>query len=281
MKDITLKSLLVLALASRIHAGGVTEISLSKEIQYQQSSATLATRLAAKDYPYSFAAEVDGDSREYTVALSPKPKITLPSSSKFKEIYRLKPALGLGSDDDDGWNFGYTDAKSFQNWGTRTKAEFDAAFPNGNYVFSVQGKLIVLSLSEGSYPPAPVAVLDGGRWQDGVYYISAKKALKISSGVYPNYGTNVNDYISLDLEDDTADKELFDDNQVAKKLIGGPKVSSSKSLSRTIPANTLKSGHTYYLGSSFGAIVSQSNVLPKCMSIAYFGTETTVKIIAE
>lgn len=274
-------ALLALAVATPSHADFVREIALSKEIQYQQTTADTVTRIPAKNYPYSFAAEVDGDTRDFTVALSPAPKVTLPAASTFKEFYRLKPALGLGSDDDDGWNFGYIGAESFQNWGTKTKAEFDAVFPNGNYVFSVQGKLITLSLSQGSYPPAPVVVLKGGRWEGGAYRISAKKALTINSGVYPNYGTNMNDYISLDLEDDTADEELFDDNQVAKKLIGGPKVSTLKSLSRTIPANTLKSGHTYYLGSSFGAIVSQSSVLPKCMSIAFFGTETTVKIIAE
>jgi hypothetical protein len=274
-------ALLALTVATPSHADFVREIALSKEILYQQSTAGTATRIPAKDYPYSFAAEVDGDTRDFTADLSPVPKVTLPAASTFKEFYRLKPALGLGTDDDDGWNFGYSGAESFQNWGTKTKAEFDAVFPNGNYVFSVQGKLITLSLSQGSYPPAPVVVLKGGRWDEGAYRVSAGKSLAISSSVYQKYGSNVNDSISLGLEDDETGDTIFDDNQVAKKLTGGPEVSTSKSLSRTIPSNTLKAGHTYYLDCTFTAIVSQSNVLPKCMSIAYFGSETAVKIIAE
>lgn len=141
--------------------------------------------------------------------------------------------------------------------------------------------MITLSLSQGTYPPAPVVVLKGGRWEDGAYRISTGKSLAISSGVYQKYGSNLNDGISLGLEDDDTGDTIFDDNQAAKKLTGGPKVSTSKSLSRTIPANNLKAGNTYYLDCSFIAIVSQSNVLPKCMSIAYFGAETVVKIIAE
>lgn len=272
---------LAFALTTQSQADFVREISLSKEIQYRQTTAGAATRLPSSNFPYSFAAEVDGDTRAFTLGLSPIPKLTLPAASTFKKFYRLTPALGLGSDEDDGWNFGYVGKDSFDNWGTKTKAEFDAIFPNGNYVFKVQGKLILLSLSEGAYPPAPVVVLKGGRWENGAYRISSGKSLTISSGVYPKYGTNVNDSISLGLEDDDTGDTIFDDNQVAKKLTGGPKVSTSKSLSRTIPANTLEAGHTYYLDCSFSAIVSQNNVLPKCMSIAYFGTETLVKIVAE
>ena len=281
MHPTTSSALLALLVITPSHAGFVTEISLSKEVQYQQSSATTVSRLAAKNYPYSFAAEVNGDTRAFTVSLSPKPKVTLPITSKFVELYHLKPALGLGPDNDDGWNFGYVGKGDFDNWGTKTKAELDSAFPNGNYLFTVQGRVINLSLPKDTYPPAPVVILKGGRWEGGEYHIDASKPLIINSGIYPNYGKNLNDYISLDLEDDTSGDELFDDNQIAKKLVGGPKVSTSKSHSRTLAANALEAGHVYYLGSSFGAIVGQSSAMPKCQSIAFFGTETTVKIVAE
>jgi hypothetical protein len=36
----------------------------------------------------------------------------------------------------------------------------------------------------------PVVVLEGGRWQDGAYHISTKKALSINSGVYQKYGSS-------------------------------------------------------------------------------------------
>ncbi|MES2474804.1 MAG: hypothetical protein V4640_03415 [Verrucomicrobiota bacterium] len=273
--------LFALAFATQSYGNFVREISLSKEIQYEQTTSGAATQSPSRYYPYSFAAEVDGDTRAFTVSLSPKPKVTLPIASKFRKFYHLKPALGLGSDSDDGWNFGYVGKDSFDNWGTKTQAELDSVFPNGKYIFSVQRKLVILSLSEGTYPPAPVVKLKGGRWEDGAYRISTKKSLVIDSGVYQKYGANLNDSISLGLEDDDTGDSIFDANQVAKKLIGGPKVSISKSLSRTVPANTLEAGHTYYLDCSFSAIVSQSRVLPKCMSIAYFGSETLVKIIAE
>jgi|GEM_PF-6187195 len=281
MITVTSRALLALALVTPSQADSVKEISLSKEVQYNQTSASVVTRLSARDYPYSFAAEVNGDSRAFTVSLSPKPKVTLPSTSKFVEMYHQKPALGLDSASDGGWNFGYVGKEYFDNWGTKTKAEFDSAFPNGNYIFTVQGRMINLSLPKDTYPPAPVIVLKGGRWEGGEYHLAASKALDINSGIYPNYGRNLNDYISLDLENDTSGEELFDDNQIAKKLVGGPKVSTSKSHSRTIPAGSLEAGHVYYLGSSFGAIVGQSTAMPKCMSIAFFGTETTVKIVAE
>ena len=56
--------------------------------------------------------------------------------------------------------------------------------------------------------------------------------------------------------------------------------SSVTTVSR-ISANSLEAGHVYFLGSSFGAIVGQSSAMPKCLSIASFGTETTIKIVAE
>ncbi|MEO5713315.1 MAG: hypothetical protein ABIT37_07485 [Luteolibacter sp.] len=279
MTTATSSTLLVLTLVAQANAGFVSEISLSKEIQYKQTSASAVNRLPARAYPYSFAAEVNGNTRPFTETL--KPKVTLPGTSKFMALYHEKPALGLDSAKDGGWNFGYVGKEEFDNWGTKTKAELDAAFPSGTYTFTVQGKVVRLSLPNDTYPPAPVVVLKGGRWQDGEYHIAANKALTINSGICPKYGTNLNDYISLDLEDDTSGEELFDDNQIAKKLSGGPTVSKTKSLSRTIPAHSLEAGHTYYLGSSFGAIMSISKVIPKCVSIAFFGTETTVKIVAE
>ena len=82
-------TLLALALATTSRADFVREIALSKEILYQQTTAGAATRIPAKNYPYSFAAEVDGDTRDFTVALSPAPKVTVHRNSRFASCVQL------------------------------------------------------------------------------------------------------------------------------------------------------------------------------------------------
>jgi hypothetical protein len=272
---------LIASLTAPLLAGPVKFVFLSKDIDYQQTSAKRVTVLPGDWLPYSFAAEVDGDDRSSVALLSPKPSIKLPANSKFVKLYNEKPSLGLGSDDDDGWNFGYVGHEDFDNWGTSTKAEIDQAFPNGNYVFTVEGKTINLSLPRDSYPTAPKLTLTGGRWMGGAYRIKSNQTFTINSGTYTRYGTNLNDFLELGLENDSTGEDIFEQIQVAKKLAGGPPVSTAKFITKRIPANTLKAGDTYYLSAGYGAIVSQSSALPGATAVATYGVHTEVKVIVE
>lgn len=274
-------ALLIASLTAPLLAGPVKFVLLSKDIDYQQTSATRVTVLPAKWYPYSFAAEVDGEDRSSVATLRPKPALKLPANSKFTELYNLKPSLGLGSDGDDGWNFGYVGSESFDNWGMVTKSQLDSAFPNGNYVFTVDGKTINLSLPRDSYAAAPKLKLSGGSWVGGAYRIKSNQVFTVNSGTYTGYGTHINDFLEMGLENDSTGEDVFDQIQVAKKLAGGPPVSASKSISRTIPANTLQAGNTYYLSAGYGAVVSQSTALPGALAVASYGVFTEVKVIVE
>lgn len=273
--------LLVPALAGSLLAGPVNFIFLAKEIEYQQTSATKVSTIPSDWLPYGFTAEVEGEDRASVSLLSPKPTLKLPPNSRFQKIYNLKPALGLGEDDDDGWNFGYVGKDEFDNWGTRTKSELDSAFPNGNYIFTVQGKTINLSLPRDTYPTAPKLILSGGRWAGGAYRIKANRALTVNSGTYAGYGTHLNDYLGLDMENDTTGDDVFEQGQVAKKLAGGPPVAKGKSIIRKVPANKLKAGNTYYIYATYTAIVSQSTALPGATAIGSYEVSTEVKVVVE
>jgi hypothetical protein len=259
----------------------VNFIFLSKEIYYQQSSATRVSVAPSDDLPYGFSAEVECDSRAIAATLKPKPTIKLPTSSKFMKMYGAEPALGLGNGSDDGWYFGFEGKEEFDNWGTFTKKENDEAFPNGNYVFTVQGKTINLSLPRDSYPTAPKLTLSGGSWVGGAYRIKSNQVFTISSGTYSGYGTHLNDFLNLNMENDNTGDDVFDQVQVAKKLAGGPPVFVAKSITRKVPANTLKSGNTYYLSAGYGAIVSQSTALPGATAIGSYSVSTDIKVIVE
>jgi hypothetical protein len=275
-------ALLVSSLAGPLVAGPVKFIFLSKDIEYEQTSATKVATIPNSWLPFGFSAEVDGEDRASIARLSPKPTVKLPPNAKFSSIYNgLKPSLGLGEDDDDGWNFGFVGKDEFDNWGTQTKSELDSAFPNGNYVFRVQGRTINLSLPRDTYPTAPKLKLTGGRWVKGVYRIKANQTLTVNTGNYTAYGTHLNNYIDLDMENDDTGEEVFEQAQVAKKLAGGPPVSASKSITKRIPAKNLQAGDTYYLSAGYGAIVSQSSAMPGATAIASYGVSTEVKVIVD
>jgi hypothetical protein len=281
--NLSASAVLFTALAGSICAGPVKFISLSKDIEYVQSSLTKVNLLPPSWRPFAFNADVDGDNRASIAKLSPKPTIKLPANSGFESLYNLKPSLGLGQDDDDGWNFGFVKKgnleSEFDNWGTNTKSELDSAFPNGNYVFTVQGKTINLSLPRDTYPTAPKLTLSGGRWVNEEYRIKANQALTVNSGTYTGYGTHLNDYINIDMESD--DEDVFEQGQVTKKLAGGPPQSSAKSITKKVPANTLTAGTTYYVSVAFGSIVSQSTALPGATAIASYGVSTEVRVVVE
>lgn len=274
-------ALLVSSLAGPLVAGPVKFIFLSKNIENEQTSANKVSVLPSTWLPYGFAAEVDGEDRSSVALLNPIPTIKLPPNSKFKATHKSEPALGLGQDSDDGWNFGFAGKDEFDNWGSSSKAKNDSLFPNGNYIFTVEGKTINLSLPRDSYPTAPKLVLSGGRWAKGAYRIKTNQVLTINSGTYAGYGTHLNDYLGLDMENDATGNGVFDQGQVAKKLAGGPPVSKNKFIIRTVPANTLKAGTTYYVSTTYSAIVSQSTALPGATAIGSYEVSTEVKVVAE
>ena len=277
----TFAILALCTLSVQAQQNAVSSIFLSKDRFFRQSSANRVALLPAADLPFGFTAEVECVSSRAAANL--KPSITLPAASGFAAMYQAKPALGLEAPGDSSWNFGFTGGavrSNFDDWGTRTKSELDRAFPNGTYVFRAQGKTISLRLPKDSYPPAPVIRLTGGSWSGGSYYIDPKKPLVIHSGVYANYGSNLNNYIFLEMEDAATGNELFDHTQVAKAFPNGPTRSSAKFYSRTIPANTLRAGRKYYVCSGFGVMVSQSAAIPRTPSLATFGSETEVEVIA-
>ena len=284
-------SLLALAITAAAHAGIVKGVFLSKDRYFIQTSATAVSLVPANDdsMPFVFSAEVDGVDRASIAKLNPPPRIKLPAKSVFSRFITddgtttgnpAVPWLGLGTDEDDGWNFGYKGKPEFDNWGTGTKREFDRLFPNGTYVFTVQGKSIKLSLPGDSYAPKPVLVLSGGRWENGTYRIHAAEPLTINSGTYAAYGSHLNDYLGLVMESQSGNL-IFERERVAKELPEGPPISEAKTYTRKIAANTLKPGRTYHVFASHTAIVSQSADIPGAICIATYGTSTRVKVIAE
>lgn len=258
-------------------------VYLSKGRLYTQSSATSVKLADSEALPYSFWADVDAGSgskvRATSAKLTPAPRITLPGTSTFKTATGQTPALGLGEDDDSGWNFGYVGQDYFDNWESPTKSQIDAYFPPGDYVFSIQGKRFALKLPPDSYPQAPVITLSGGSWSGGVYRIRANKTLTIGTGTYSAYGTHVNDGISLGMHDQTTGNSVFDYSHSAKSIsYFGLPVSSAKSYTRTIAANTLKAGHRYEVDGVFIAAFTQGTPLPGCTSLVTYETSTEVFI---
>ncbi len=270
----------LLAIVMPVHGGvvAVRNLFLLKGQEFTQTSPSTVNLLPANERPFYFAADVDGDNLASIAKLSPAPKIQLPGNSTFSTRFTT-PCLGLGKNSDDGWNFGYVGKKVFDNWRTKTKGDLDSLFPNGNYIFTVQGHVINLSLPKDAYSSAPILALSGGTWSGGAYHIQINKPLTINSGTYAKYGTHMNDYIALNMWDDTVGGDLFDFTQVAKKLAGGPPPSSSKYYSRRVPANSLKADHVYYISSAFGAVVSLSTSLSGCLSASSFESFTHVKVV--
>lgn len=258
-------------------------IYLSKARYNLQTTSTTVAAASAEYLPFEFWAEVDAGSgnavRSTSAKLSPAPKLTLPLASTFKTATGLTPALGLGSDADDGWNFGYTGTPEFDNWATATKAQLDAYFPAGTYIFIIQGKSVPLTLPADSYPPAPVITLTGGSWSGGVYRIKSNQALTIGTGTYTAYGTQANNALWLSLEDLTTEDELFDYTQAAKPIAYyGLPTSANKSYSRTIAANTLPSGRRYRVNAGYIAVMTQSTPFPGCTAVVAYETETQLFI---
>jgi hypothetical protein len=278
---LSIVTIAALLLGAQAQQNDVTFVQLSKDLKFRQTGATRVSLIRPAELPYAFNADVECASR--AAALRVKPTLTLPANSRFRSIYNLIPSLGLSDPDTSNWRFGFkgnNPPSNFDNWGTKTKTELDQSFPAGGYVFKLQGRTINLNLPEDAYPPSPAIKLSGGKWSGGAYYINPATELVISTGLYKTYGNDVNNYIYLDVEEDTTGDELLDHVQVAKKMPNGPRVSSSKSYKHRIPANTLQLGKKYIVSCGYGAITTQS-ALDKAPVLVSFGSDTEVTIIAK
>lgn len=224
---------------------------------------------------------MEGDSLATIATLTKAPVLILPSNSQFQALYHKTPSLGLGTDQDDGWKFGYIGKSVFDNWGTQTKAELDAAFPNGNYIFKISGRVINLSLPNDTYPTTPKLILSGGAWLNGAYHVPVNKALTINSGTYTAYGNHINDVIYLRMEDNANNNTLLDHYQLAKVLTGGPPQSSSNFYTSRFAANTLQAGHTYTVSAGYDAIVSDSTAMPGAIAVAFYRKETELTVVMD
>lgn len=257
-------------------------VILTKGIDYRQTSAATVTRLPSRRLPYSFEANIEGGSRQALAAINPRPTIQLPAGSGFTSMYKERPALGLGEDAGDGWMFGYEGKKVFDNWGTKTKSELDAAFPPGSYVISVSGENIALPLPKDTYPSAPVIRLDGGRWSKGGYRIKPGKNLRIHSGVHATFNSHANGIIGVELENETLDSMIFEHTHVAKPIPGGPDRSGEKSFSAVIKAARFSTSGRYTLYVTFGTITSQVPILAgTATALVTYETWTEVPIVVE
>ena len=106
----------------------------------------------------------------------------------------------------------------------------DSLFANGTYTFVVQGTTIPLDLTGNAYPNTPLATLTGGVWSNGQYFINPSNALTIVTSTFTNYGSNVNGYISINV------------NGAGVALSVHSLSPQGNPLTYTIPANTLPGG---------------------------------------
>jgi len=270
--------LTITALAGSVFADTVNSVTLSKEIRLIQNSANKFGLVPGATSLYEFSAEVNGDDLDALEALDPAPRIQLPGNSKFRKIVKREPMLGFGFGDRNCWKFGRAGSSEFSNWRTKSKAVFDALFPNGNYVFTVQGKTINLSLPRDSYPVPPKLKLSGGRWNGGIYEIKQGRPLTIKTNVFEGYGTHLNDLIILEFIDAISTTAVYSHSQASRKMIGGPPVSRLKSHQIVIPADKLDFTHFYYIRCKFSAVVSYSTALPGVLATADNSVDTWITV---
>jgi hypothetical protein len=254
---------LCLASASESFAQSISYVTVSKSIQYVQTSATniqVDPKPQGANYggPYGFGVDVEGQN------------ISGIAAPKFSG-----PVSGVGSWYNNG-NLAYNAAEGYwgagpngNDWGSPTLGDLNSKFGSGTYTVSVNGASIPLQLTGDAYPNAPLLTLTGGAWSNGKYVIDPSKPLTITTNEFTAYGSHINDVMGVGTDQ-------------FNKIQGSDIGPATKFLTVTIPANTFVNGQDYGAGAMFSAVVDLKTnpALSGSYISARYGVNTEIIISA-
>ncbi|MGJ8698303.1 MAG: hypothetical protein ACSHYF_18440 [Verrucomicrobiaceae bacterium] len=141
-------------------------------------------------------------------------------------------------------------------------------FPNGSYTLSAGGESASLELTTNMPFPGPVLSFDTGRWENGVYVLTALEAqgaLTVQSTVSTGNG-----FVTLDVYGKRQDEE------VAQIGFSGE---SGSQINHTFPGNTFAPGREYILETEFDQVVGSSPFLgASAFSLASTSCSVTLRV---
>ena len=251
----------------------VQSVTVSKGVgPFIQTSPT-AVSLGSAPNNYSFNADVDGNNISgITPPVLSGPVNAGPQFNNGTLLY---------SGGDHGWRLGTPNADDF---GFSSQAALDAAFGNGTYLFTVNGITLHINLTGDQYPDTPVLTLTGGAWLNGAYVIDPSQPLTVTT-TYAGYGSHQDDMMCI-LIVGGGFPQPFSSVAPYGCTWGTGAVQShstspgSKTLSYTVPANTLTAGTTYTTGAIFNAIVDKTGLLAGSTNNGHYKKHTLATIQA-
>lgn len=207
------------------------------------------------------------------------PTVTLPSGATNPTVNTSahnSGVLGFNADD-DAWGYG---SPNFNNWGSQTATDIDTLFGIGTYTVSVPTYGSVnLNLNTGVaqvhsvVTNAPIFTLTGGAWVNGTYQVGVGQTVTITTNAFGEFNANADAYMELRIDDNTGSSlyqsaRFYSDNNAADNFF-----------TYTINPNTLVSGQTYSLYSTFAAILD-STTLSGAMAASFLERNTTLTLQA-
>jgi hypothetical protein len=256
----------------------VQSVTVGKGYAYIQTGANTIVLDPAPNN-YSFNADVDGTNVS---------GITPPTLSGPVNAASLGPSWNGGvlkySAGDHGWRGG----ANANDWGFATKAQIDSLFANGNYTFTVNGTPVILSLTGDAYPNPPMLTLTGGSWANGKYVVDPAQPVTITTNAFTAYGGKSDDKIFLGVllpgftlpfqEVGPWDCSWITPVGVCQYAGSTP----AKSVTYTIPANTLVAGQEYFGAAGFTKVVDRNGTaLPGVTTVAGYSVHTSFTIKAQ
>lgn len=139
--------------------------------------------------PFDFTCSVSGLDMEL---LKPPPRVSGPFAELLNGGF-----LGFDPNQQDEWRYGAPDVATVAD----TQTSLDAQYPNGTYVVEALDAVVPLTIKGDLYPSsAPRMTMTGGRWMpDGSYLVRADDALTIATSAFPEFGSNVLDFILIEV----------------------------------------------------------------------------------
>lgn len=228
------------------YADSVDPYTVNKVHLYTQTST--AGAVALSDYPYALS-----------VRASSAVDLHLPNGT----------TQSLATDS----NGKFTLTKVFTS-----KANLDAAFPNGTYTLTGAAvPTLSYNLTTDSYPSS-IPQITGGTWTNGVLVVNPAQSTTVNYSTFTTFATSgLAGHVSLSLDTDASNLQ----QQVVSQPILGLPVASAPFTSVTIPANTLSTGKVYRLRLNFDTITTLDlSSLPGNGAIAIWQNDLEVWVAA-
>ncbi len=127
-----------------------------------------------------------------------------------------------------------------------TKADLDAAFPNGVYRMSGGGIApLSFNLATENYPAATPQITSGGTWVNGVLVVNPAQTTTLTFTTFATYATaGVAGHMEIRIRDFSSSAEPVS-NQAASVAVAGITPSSTPLTTIVIPAGALTNGRLY------------------------------------